>query len=142
MTQILLLLKEHGPKCIVGYWNGIGGHMEDGETPIQCQVREFEEETGVKTTENDWAKFTKLVGDDFLVHLFWGRNTGAVLTAKTTTDEHVELINVNSGLDDITLTPNLVWMIPFLRDTSTKNQLDVVLTTYCKDDNYDANTIV
>lgn len=30
-----------------GKWIGIGGHMEDGETPDDCFVREVREETGI-----------------------------------------------------------------------------------------------
>jgi len=136
MTEVLLILKAHGPKCVVGQWNGIGGHLEPGETPLECQMREFEEETGVKTDPADWALFTKLQGPDFIVHCFWGRNTHAVLSARTTTDERVEIVLISSKLDNLNLAPNLQWFIPFLCDTSTKNHLGVVLATYCKEDNY------
>ena len=30
-----------------GKWIGIGGHMEDGESPEECVVREVREETGL-----------------------------------------------------------------------------------------------
>jgi 8-oxo-dGTP pyrophosphatase MutT (NUDIX family) len=156
MTQVLLILKNHGPKCVVGRWNGIGGHIEPGkihvaeqddvfgkpnctcgcqeaETPIQCQIREFFEETGVQTTEDDWSKFTELRGEDFVVHCFWGRNNRAVLNARTMTDEKVEIWNHPEALN-IPLAPNLKWMLPFLMDESTKNHLCVVLADYKKDD--------
>lgn len=31
-----------------GKWIGVGGHMEDGETPDECILREIAEETGLK----------------------------------------------------------------------------------------------
>lgn len=167
MRQVLLILKEHGPSCVVGRWNGIGGHIEPGkihvseqddvfgkpncncgcqeaETPIQCQVREFEEETGVKTDESDWHKFTELQGEDFVVHCFWGRSNYVVLNARTMTDEAVEIVNTNATgtrhIHNTPLAPNLQWMIPFLRDWTTRNHLCVVLATYKKDDNLDTDT--
>ncbi len=142
MTQVLLIKKEHGPKCVVGRWNGIGGHQED-ETPIQGQVREFFEETGVKTTEDEWRPFTKLQGEDFIVHCFWGRSNRAMRQAKTVTEEEVRVFLTNrAGLHNLMrpLAPNLHWMIPFLMDRSTKNYLCVVLANYLKDDNLDPDS--
>ncbi len=141
MKQVLLIHKNHGPLSVVGRWNGIGGHIEPDEKPIDCQVREFEEETGVKTHSTDWDLFTKLQGGDFIVHCFWGRSSRAVLHARTTTDEQVEIINTQrTGLQHIhnrPLAPNLVWMIPFLRDETTHNHLCAVLAKYDKDDHLD-----
>ena len=140
MTEVLLLLKGHGPKCVIGRWNGIGGHFNlipgtnEYETPVACQVREFHEETGVLTDESDWAKFTDLVGNDFKVHCFWGRNTKFVEAAKTTTEEEVAICFTHPKTIVQPLAPNLNWWIPFLCDTTTKNHLCVVLATYLKDD--------
>lgn len=145
MTQVLLIKKSHGPKCVVGRWNGIGGHREN-ETPIQCQVREFQEETGVETTEDDWAKFTELRGDDFIVHCFWGISNYAVYNARTMTDEKVEIWPTNPQRladSDATLALNLPWMIPFLMDRSTRNEISIlypVRATYLIEDNIDPNS--
>lgn len=146
MKQILLILKNHGPQCVIGRHNGIGGHFELTDAdPMACQIREFEEETGIKTTRQDWAKFTELRGKDFIVHCFYGLSSRAVLNAKTMTDEKIEIVNCeNTGsmnIFNIPLAPNLVWWIPFLRDVSTKNHLCVVLANYMQDDELDADTV-
>lgn len=146
MKQVLLILKNHGPQCVVGRYNGIGGHIEEDDlNSIGAQIREFYEETGVETTRQDWFKFTELVGEDFVVHCFYGLSSRAVLNAKTMTDEKIEIVNCeNTGsmnIFNIPLAPNLVWWIPFLRDVSTKNHLCVVLANYMQDDELDADTI-
>lgn len=43
--QVLLIHKKRGLGA--GKVNGPGGHVEDGETPLACAVREAEEELGV-----------------------------------------------------------------------------------------------
>ena len=34
-----------------GKWIGVGGHLEDNESPEECIVREVREETGMELTE-------------------------------------------------------------------------------------------
>lgn len=38
--------KENDPNA--GKWIGVGGHMEEGESPEECAIREVHEETGLK----------------------------------------------------------------------------------------------
>lgn len=40
-----MLNRERSPW--MGAWNGVGGKIEDGESPSECAVREIYEETGV-----------------------------------------------------------------------------------------------
>lgn len=42
--EVLLLLRNKPPNK--GLWNGVGGHIEPGESPYQSCLREVEEETG------------------------------------------------------------------------------------------------
>lgn len=72
--EILLAMKKRGFGA--GYWNGIGGKIEAGETVEQALVRECQEEINVTPT-----KFHKVAVHDFkfpdghsdmLVHAFIG----------------------------------------------------------------------
>ncbi len=47
--DILMLHRKFPPNK--GLWNGVGGHIEQGETPVQAVIREVSEETGFKITE-------------------------------------------------------------------------------------------
>ncbi|MFD1019465.1 NUDIX hydrolase [Thalassobacillus hwangdonensis] len=44
--ELLLLNRNNAPT--MGLWNGVGGKMEAGETPIACIIREVYEETGIR----------------------------------------------------------------------------------------------
>lgn len=43
--EILLLNRQKSPW--MGTWNGVGGKIEAGESPMDCVIREVEEETGI-----------------------------------------------------------------------------------------------
>lgn len=53
--DVLFIVKENTPKNIknmnAGKYLGVGGHMEDKETPYECAVREIFEETSINSNE-------------------------------------------------------------------------------------------
>jgi len=57
LSKVLLIRKERGPKFNLGKWNGIGGKLERGEGIRGGMVREFQEETGIKTDPTQWNIF-------------------------------------------------------------------------------------
>ncbi|MFA6515037.1 MAG: NUDIX domain-containing protein [Candidatus Paceibacterota bacterium] len=53
-NQVLLSLKTK--KIGAGCWNGYGGGIEEGETPVQAAVRELKEESSVVALAEDLEK--------------------------------------------------------------------------------------
>lgn len=87
--------------------NGIGGKIEDGETPINAMVREFEEETGCR--DYSWEQFCTLSGDGFEVHFF--STIGNVDLLQTMEAEEIVVVPISSvGIGNCI--PNLTWLIP------------------------------
>ena len=54
-------------------WLGIGGHIEPGETPMDCVLREAREETGLTLTDYKYRGIVTFVSDVWpceYMHLF------------------------------------------------------------------------
>ena len=69
--RILLHYKKRGHGA--GKWNGLGGKIEEGETPEECARREAREEMGADIT--NLKKIGKILfydvrDEDWLVHIF------------------------------------------------------------------------
>lgn len=106
------LVKKNRPTWQAGKYNGIGGHVEEGEMPSLAMMREFQEETGYASKLGDWAKFAVLEGYDWKVHFY--QMEGDVHSLLSMTDEEIVVVNIN----DITVEnsiPNLSWLIPMAR---------------------------
>jgi len=106
------LIRKLRPAWQKGRLNGIGGHIEQGESPEAAIVREFEEETGYKTSITQWWPFCVLSGKDWVVHFF--SSYGKLDELKSTTDEEVVVLPVGQ-VSVVNAIPNLTWLIPMAK---------------------------
>lgn len=75
--ELLLYLRDNKPGIpFPGYWDLIGGHVEEGETPEQALVREFREELGLYLAEYKfYREYECLTGDAYenIKYIYTGR---------------------------------------------------------------------
>lgn len=99
-----------------GRLNGIGGMVEQVETPQRAMAREFYEETGVLIPVSSWKYKGKFYGLDkerdldYLIRVFV-TFTDEIFNVTTKEAEKVSVVGVPT-LYDHHLMPNLKWLIP------------------------------
>ena len=64
----VLMLNARGKDGMPGKWNGLGGKLDPGETPLQAAVREFDEEASCRTSPSQWKWSGQLYFPDFKPH--------------------------------------------------------------------------
>ena len=121
----VLMINPNRPAWQVGFLNGVGGKFEEGETAAQCMVRELEEETDLKTNEDQWRYFGREEWSDGAVHFLVTRYEGSMDDAQTMTDEKVEWIPTADMPDRIL--PNMRWLVPLAIDILERNALEEVI---------------
>lgn len=114
-NMVAMVLKRSGPPCVIGNWNGVGGKIDPGETPVQAMAREFREETGVQVPEEDWNQFAVLNANDYDLHFFQAA-TPEVFGVRTVEREEIRLWLGRDIIAESNLMHNMRWMIPFLQD--------------------------
>lgn len=110
--QVVLICKAR-PEWQMGRLNGVGGKIEPNESPLEAMVREFEEETGVKTVQNDWLPGLILRIPNGYVYFFRAYSPYYVSQVKTVTDEMVIPAKV-CDINRLSTIDNLKWIIPML----------------------------
>lgn len=108
----VILIEKNRPDWQKGKYNGVGGHIEEGETPIEAMVREFKEETGLDTSgEFSWKKFAVLEGSKFRVHVFSASLLLSVFhSAQSITDEKISKCHIQALPEK--MISNLKWLVP------------------------------
>ena len=112
-AQVLLIEKQR-PAWQHGRLNGIGGHIEPGETPLAAMRREFKEEAGLDIA--DWELAVVMTGKMWKVYFFSA--SGDVFRARAQTDERVGV--EWSRILPLNVLPNLRWLIPLCLDSDIK----------------------
>lgn len=87
-SEVALLQKRSSDCFNPSAWNGVGGKVEEGETPLQAIARETHEETALCIPPHHWRNLGVLSdGQTFSVHIFAA--TSDLENLRTTTDETV-----------------------------------------------------
>lgn len=85
----VVLIRKNRPDWQAGKLNGIGGHIEPGEFPIDAMVREFHEETGAKTKISTWVHVLTLRFPYAELEVFAAKDGHILSGVKSITDETV-----------------------------------------------------
>lgn len=123
----LLLIQKLRPVWQAGKYNGIGGKIESGESPVGCMVREFREECGLITQPEQWYPFHReQFTNGSVVNYFAfqeGKGTIRIRNFASMTDEAVECVDLQTvhhecnvlGAGRSTYMYNLGYLIPMAR---------------------------
>lgn len=110
------LIRKARPEWQAGRLNGIGGKIEDNETPEQAMRREFEEEAGVATKYKEWQHVVTMRSPDWTIYVF-GMSCGLRFEqCETMTDEPLEAHRVDTFLATEDCISNLHWLVPLVRN--------------------------
>lgn len=100
-NRILMLNRFNSPAK--GTWCGVGGHIENGETPTECAIRELEEETGLKIPELQYVGNIDIMVEnsknaESLNYIFVGYTSETIKT-KTVEEGVLSLLPIKDVLD-------------------------------------------
>lgn len=108
----VLLIEKRRPEWMAGKWNGIGGHIEEDETPGQAMIREAKEECGHSYLFEHKITFTCPGGTMYVFAAIYPHN---IINYKQIEDEQLSIWNV-PGPEGLTM-DNLKWIIPLCLST-------------------------
>lgn len=107
---VLALLLKASPEWQRGHLNGVGGHIEEGESSEEAMEREWDEEVTVRSPQ--WRLFCVLSGDGWVVHCFRG---SADLAGAESMSDGESLVLVDPLSLPANVIPNLTWLVPMAR---------------------------
>lgn len=108
----VVLIKKRRPRWQAGRLNGVGGHIEPGETSAEAMRREFREEAGLDI--DTWEHFATVCDEGaerFSVEFFRAFVPACtLLEAKAQTDERIYRLPTQPLAGAVL--PNLRWLVP------------------------------
>lgn len=114
----IVLIKKQKPTWQAGKWNGIGGHIEAGESASDAMRRECWEETGVDV--DNFERFGTLMGADYTVALFRAFSFDAASVKQM----EAEAVALHDAVDLPRTIPNLRWLVPMALDDVVDATID------------------
>ena len=108
--QILLFLRDDIPSIpYPNMWDIPGGHVEKGETPEECIVREMKEEINLDLQEFELFKIVEFA--DRMEYVFWKKENFDISKIKLTegqslkwfTADDIKKVNLACGFNQVAL---------------------------------------
>ncbi len=109
----VVLIEKKRPAWQAGRINGVGGHIEPGETALVAMVREFEEETGVR--QELWTHRLNMLGPEWHMAVFSTVLTSPQLGVVHSTTDELVLVCWHDRLPESCLR-NVHWLVPMMLD--------------------------
>lgn len=110
-SHVVLTVKDHGPNGMAGHVNGIGGGIEEGETPAMAMGREAVEEVGAVGAL--WLWFGDMAGPGWSCDCFVAEHASAAeVPPVNDVGEKVLFLDVNDAMRRPDLMDNLHWLLP------------------------------
>lgn len=130
VSKTALLLKKEVP-WLYG-WNGVGGHIEAGETPLAAMVREFEEE--VKPKRGVWTDFPAIAWEKTIhyelekcvIHVFRALTTYDFIYNCTARGSEFVLPHRLARLHLLAHPADMEWILPIQFSTRITFPLQVI----------------
>lgn len=115
-NMVLLLLKD-SPDWQKGLFNGVGGKIEAGESPLESMYREWGEETGTELI-GDWNPVLTIKGEDWVVYVFAGETNYLNLKQVEINTRYTKepCYQFNAEHLPTNIIPNVRWLIPLCLD--------------------------
>ena len=113
-SELLLIKQNSDKKPDFGKWNGIGGHIEEGEDPYSAAKREIVEETGL-SIENITLRFITIIPEkrDVGICLFIFSGYSDLKTIRESPEGQLRWIRI-SDLTDYPLMADLPRMVELI----------------------------
>lgn len=120
----ILLIKKNRPLWQRGRYNGVGGHIRQGEKPVEAMVREFAEEAGYVTKADQWKPLLRIIDQVHDTEVYFFHIMIDVDDCCSMTDERVAVFPT-IFLDGIDTLPNTQWLVLMAMDDDFKETFSI-----------------
>lgn len=106
----ILLIEKNRPDYMAGKLTGLGGKIEDNESPLAAMIREFREEAG-RYVDN-WVEFCSIGSVNHKIYYFYSV-VDNIYDVKQLEDEIIDHFNLNDLMvsENLPTMANLKWLL-------------------------------
>jgi len=116
LNKVLLIQFPNKGKWNDGFINGVGGHIDKGETPLQCMMREAAEEADFYSTKDRWNYAGMYDGTNssnpFKIYTFYCQFEEHLIKAFNGEEGSTNWYTIEN-IPKLKTVSNLQWMVPF-----------------------------